>query len=302
MKAERHVGAAGRELPSRPQLDGDASPSAFLPPCLPACQAKRDNIMPQRRHNGPYIPRADGAFRDWLNEFASTIAADPAGYGRSAAEAAMLVELAQRYEAAYVRAKAKATRSKPATAEKNRVRREAWDAVRPIAMQIKAKPPEEISDAMKVAVGVKLPNFRGSPIKPPDRAPMLAFEKGFPNGGGHRLRYFDPMFPTRFAKPPGVVQCQVFVVVSDGVLTAKRLRQLPPRAAYGIWGRRAMTYHHADDSGGELVTFVHIATRHVFTVPHKKKHIGKTATYFARWATKRGLTSPWSASVTMTIV
>lgn len=254
--------------------------------------------MPQRRHNGPYIPRADGKLRDWLNDFAAGIAADPAGYGRSKQEAAMLVELAQRYEQAYVRARSKKTRCKPATAAKNRVRREVWDAARPIAMQIKAKPPEIISDAMKIAIGVKPRNFRGrgSPIRPPDRAPMLAFDSALPTsgGGGHRLRYFDPMYPTRFAKPPGVIQCQVFVVVSDGVLTAKRLRQLPPR----MTGKRAQMYRHEDDG---LLTFVHIATRHVFTVPHDAKHIGKTATYFARWATKRGLTSPWSASVSMTI-
>jgi hypothetical protein len=122
---------------------------------------------------------------------------------------------------------------------------------------------------------------------------MIAFESAKPCE--HRLRYFDPKFPTRFAKPPGVVQCQVFVVISDGALTAKRLGNLPPR----ITGRRAQTYRHADD---ELITFVHIATRHVFTVPHKAKHIGKTATYFARWATKRGLTSLWSAPVSIGIV
>jgi hypothetical protein len=43
-------------------------------------------------------------------------------------------------------------------------------------------------------------------------------------------------------------------------------------------------------------------TRHAFDVRFDPRDEGQTATYFARWATKRGLTSPWSRGVSMRIV
>lgn len=250
--------------------------------------------MPPRRHTDPYLPRADGEFRDWLQTFATTIAADPAAYERTASEAAMLLDIAQRYDTAYMQARSPATRSKPATQAKNLIRREAWNIVRPIAMQIRSVPSTRISDALKIALRIKPRHFRGTPIRAPEHAPLLAFDTAFGGTGScrHRLRYQDVSNPSRWAKPPGVIHLQLFVAIAD--------RNVQPILPPSIAGRRAATFRADDREGVE--TFIVLVTRHVFEVEIDAVHCGRVAMYYGRWSTRRGLTGPWSVPVSMTVV
>src|SRR5688572_21592689 len=72
--------------------------------------ADQVTLMPELRTTGPYIPRADGPLRDWLNNFAAVAAREAGALGLTGAQAAMLGELAERYEAAFVRATSPGTR------------------------------------------------------------------------------------------------------------------------------------------------------------------------------------------------
>jgi hypothetical protein len=217
----------------------------------------------------PYIPRADGEFRDWLNQFANTIAREPWAVMLMPADAEKLVEMARQYEAAYVKVRAGGHGPPAAVAEKNRIRREAWSTVRPIAMLIKRN--AGIDNALKIELGIHPDHRCQSPIPAPQSAPILAVVEA--HNGVHVLRYFDPAAPSRRAKPYGVVGMQMFVAIGDA----------PARAPAGPG-------------------FMTRATRHVFQVPLPPQHQGKTATYFGRWVTQRGLAGPWSAPVSMTIV
>ena len=75
--------------------------------------------MPITAIKGPYIPRADGALREWLDNFVSVIGPSPWDVGVSPDDAAKLTALAQRYAAAYVRANSPGTSSPDATARKD---------------------------------------------------------------------------------------------------------------------------------------------------------------------------------------
>ncbi|CAN5547911.1 hypothetical protein BH10PLA1_BH10PLA1_15050 [soil metagenome] len=225
--------------------------------------------MPRRIITPPYIPRADGALRDWMNNFTAVVAIDPAAAGLSSAAAHRLSELARRYETAYLRSRLLRTRGPASVADKNAVRREVWAVVRPIAMAIKHDP--GIDDLLRAELGVYSPNPEPVRIGRPRSRPNLQVTELSP--GLHRLRYDDPKFPSRTAKPPGVTHLQLAIAVGKN----------PPRNARSI--RR-----------------LEVVTRHVFDVKFATADRGKTATYFGRWVTRRGLTGPWSGRVTMTVV
>jgi hypothetical protein len=225
--------------------------------------------MPAIKASGPYIPRADGKLRDWLNNFARVVARSPAAVGLSVADAASLAAMAERYESAYLAATAPETRGRPAVREKNVARRAAWKTVRPLAMLIKHN--RGVGDALKRKLGVYPPHRSQSPIKPPRGAPRLVLERM--SRGVHRLRYHDPKNPSRFAKPRDVTGMQLIVLVGDEAARS-------PRGAHRVQN----------------------ITRHVFDVHFAASQTGKTATYFGRWQTRRGLVGPWSPPLAMTIV
>lgn len=225
--------------------------------------------MPTPTHTGPYIPRGDGPLRDWLENFILVLGESPFASVLSPEKVQGLANLAQRYAQAYARAKAPGTRNQQAVAAKNTIRREVWDTVRPIAMRIKVDP--GIGDEEKIRLGIHPPTRSQSPIPRPHSAPILAVVRL--TRGMHRLKYQDAKNPTRFAKPPGVVQLELRIGV--GMRPVRSLREC---------GR------------------VQFATRHVFNVKFAAEDAEKTATYFGRWVTERGRTGPWSSAMSVTIV
>lgn len=224
--------------------------------------------MPVTGVKGPYIPRADGALRDWLENFAEVIAKDAAVLRVSAAEAKAVRGAAQRYAEAYALARAPGSRTSGAVRAKNEARRAAWDVVRPIAMRIKRD--GRVPDPRKLALGVYPPLKGQSRIRAPRTRPVLEFVEA--GRGFHRLRYHDAKTPGRAAKPYGVVYLQLYVVL----------------------GRTPAESHH-------WAQRVEQATRQVFDVRFKAADEGKRATYFGRWVTRRGLMGPMSKPVTATI-
>jgi hypothetical protein len=224
--------------------------------------------MPATRSKGPYVPRADGRLRDWLDNFVAVAARDPASVCIAPAAVTAPADLADRYRAAHARAVSPATRTRPNVAAKNAARRAAWDAFRPVAMRVKHD--RSVPDSLKVELGIYPRRAHQSRIPRPRTAPQLTVD--WLTVGAHRLRYHDPANPARFAKPPCVVSAELLIHVG-------------PRPATDPADARR----------------VHRATRHVFTVRHAPRDAGRTATYFARWVTKRGLAGPWSLPLSLTI-
>jgi hypothetical protein len=225
--------------------------------------------MPITALKGPYIPRSDSGLRLWLDNFASVVARDPSAVELTRADADALVDLAQRFASAYVRAKSPGTKNKVATEEKNKVRRETWDTVRPIAMLIKRNP--AIPRPLMIELGIYPPLESQSPIAKPRSAPQL--EVVTMGRGFHRLRYHNAESPSSVAKPYGAVAMELRIVVGNEPATSCR-----------------------------KVKRVQKITKHVFSVKFSADEKRQTATYFGRWITQRGKAGAWSMPLALTIL
>lgn len=223
-----------------------------------------------------YMPRSDPGKREWFNNFADIVASDPSAVGLGRADADRLVRLAKQFDEAYVRANRPGSRSQAATGDKNEIRAQAKKTFENYAMRIKCM--GFVGNEKKVELGIHVDKGSRDPIAAPRYAPILAVDYATP--GSHRLRWYDPARPNSKAKPFGVVHLEVRMLI-DGQAT--NMLELMERATAGE-GR------------------MHLATRHVFDVPHEARDAGRTATYVARWVTERGLTGPWSSPVAMTII
>lgn len=217
---------------------------------------------------GPYIPRRDAGARQWLNNFAMLVSAQPAAYGLTPADAVTLDALAKQFDAAFERASEPKTRSSPSVAEKDAIRNQALATFRVYAQQIKKN--LGVSDQQKLELGLRLDDRTPTPIPAPRTWPILHIVGA--QSGLHVLRYADVETPAARRKPHGVTHLLLYVVIGDEPAT-------DPTEAI----------------------FVGAFTTQPFEVAYDAEQAGQTATYFGRWVTARGLEGPWSLPVSMMI-
>jgi hypothetical protein len=127
-----------------------------------------------------------------------------------------------------------------------------------------------LSPQQKLALGLNIGDASRGPIRPPETSPLLTIIAA--THLAHTLRYADAATPARRAKPPGAMQLQLHRTVGPAAVSN------PQHAAfYGAF------------------------TRQPLEVAFDPADQGQVATYFARWATRTGLTGPWSLPVHMTV-
>jgi len=217
---------------------------------------------------GSYMPSGDSAFRDWLANFSSLIAADPVRYGLTAGDAAVISNHATSYEAVYLPSKQPTTRTPALVQQKDAVKASAMASCRVYAMLIKNN--AGVTDDDKVALGLHVNDTTPTPIPAPTTAPLLAIQAAF--SGEHIIRYADESTPTSRAKPAGATLIEIYQNVSPGPDPV-----IASATSVGLFGKQPI--HVSQDQA----------------------NTGLTATYFGRWVTARGLVGPWSLPVAMTI-
>ena len=215
-----------------------------------------------------YIPPSDAGARDWMNTFAAGISASPATYGLSPADAGAIQAAVDAYNAAYQVAVDPATRTSVTVNEKDTARNATEQICRQYALLIKHD--AGVTDADKLAIGVRPVNPQRRPIACPRTSPILAVIAATP--GVHTLRYSDSMTPDRPAKPFGASELQLFVFVGEAVATD------PAEAKFA----------------GKF-------TKNPVSISFGPADNRRQATYFARWASRRGEVGPWSASASLAI-
>jgi hypothetical protein len=217
----------------------------------------------------PYIPRQDRAAGAWMVSFARGLVNDPERYAVTLEEAEAVQEAVDRFVEALPIALAAGTRTRVTTEAKNHARFVAEQLIQNYYVPIKAN--RAISDADKLAIGVRPINSARTRIQCPQTQPFL--EVSAYSRSAQKLRFTDTL-SDRKAKPEGATQIQIVREIHDGPLPlhgpddAKILGQFtrnPIRVIYG-WG---------DDR--------------------------KKATYWARWVSRRGETGPWSLPASMSI-
>jgi hypothetical protein len=216
----------------------------------------------------PYIPPRDVDLIDWGSNFAGLITATPAAFGLTPTDASTIQAAFDAYDAAYALAVAPTTRTPVTVADKNTAKFTFIGIARTYAAQIRLNP--GVTNPNKTALGLNLVNNVPSPIPAPTGFPIITFVGATP--GEHTLRFADSTTPDSKAKPQGVTNMQLFVGVSTIALVDPAdcsLYSTPTRVPL------AVTFNPAD--------------------------AGKLATYFGRWATRKGLVGPWSAAVSAVV-
>jgi hypothetical protein len=91
--------------------------------------------------------------------------------------------------------------------------------------------------------------------------------------GFHRLRFRNAENPSSVAKPYGAVSMELRIAVGNEPARARRQAKR-----------------------------VQMVTKHVFNVTFAADETRQTATYFARWVTRRGKTGAWSRAMALMIL
>jgi hypothetical protein len=216
-----------------------------------------------------YIPRNDAAALEWFLNFGSKIEAQPSLYQLTPADAEGIVAAVQAFETALDALGTPETKRNPVLiTEKDDARTAAEQMCRQFAVQIKFN--AAISDAAKIAAGVRPVNPNRDPIPAPSSSPMLSiFGAGYAT---HTVRFVDSTTPDSRQKPYGVKQMQLFVHVGDEPLT-----------------------------NPEEAKFHGLYTRSPIGIAFDANDVGKQASYVARWCTMKGEVGPWSSPVHMSI-
>jgi hypothetical protein len=215
-----------------------------------------------------YIPNQDALALGWMQTFAAGISASPATYMISAAEAAGIQNAVDAFAAAHADAIDPAERTPVVVSIKDQARNAAEQLCRQYATLIKFN--AGISDENKIAIGVRPVNPNRDPITCPTSSPVLNVVAATP--GAHTLRFADSLTPEDRAKPFGATELQLFVAVAETNVTD------PEQAKF--YGK---------------------FTRNPMSVAFSAADNGKQATYFGRWAGRRGDVGNWSAAVSMAI-
>jgi hypothetical protein len=215
-----------------------------------------------------YIPDEDAGFRTWGEAFAGGIFADPSRYFLTMGQAASIQGVVDDFVAKLAIASNESTRTRPTIIAKDDARAIAESLCRQYAILIKDN--AGISDDDKVAIGVRPINPNRTPVECPQTSPLLNILANTP--GSQTLRYADTNTPDSKAKPFGASELQLFVAIGT-----TETAQLTDAKFYAK------------------------VTKNPIAVEFSQDDDGKIATYYARWASIRGETGPWSLPVSMRI-
>jgi hypothetical protein len=215
-----------------------------------------------------YIPRRDAEVLNWLRVFAGTISAAPSVYMLGPSDAAAIQRAVDEYAQAYALAKNPEFSTQVTVNEKDTARNSAEQICRQYASLI--KPNAGVSDANKLAIGVRPLNRGRTPIHCPQSSPLLDILGAVP--GKHVLCFHDTSTPESPAKPFGAIHLQLFIALGE-----QKIPDAEEARFYGTFtrGKFEVEFDHADD--------------------------GKVATYFGRWASRRNQVGPWSSPVSMRV-
>lgn len=215
-----------------------------------------------------FIPTKEADAAAWMVTFAAGLSAAPGTYFISSPDAAAIQAEVDAFVDALAVVMDPAQRTTVTVAIKDGCRTSAEQICRQFASLIKYN--SGISDADKIAVGVRPVNNSRSTVNVPGTSPLLNIIAATPSA--QTLRYADSLTPDKAAKPFGATQIQIFVAIGTAPVADPSAAQF-----YGAFTKNpvAVAFDAADD--------------------------GKMATYFGRWASRRGDTGPFSLPVSMRI-
>lgn len=217
----------------------------------------------------PYIPPRNADRATWLDNFATLIAASPATYGLSSADATAISNTNADWQDAYSVMQAGTTRGPMSIAAFDAQNVITLALIRPYAQQIANNAGVSVDD--KIALGLNARTNPPAPIAAPTTWPVLSIVSALPLQ--HVLRARDDMSsPSVKAKPYGVIAMQLFGMASATAVTDPTTLPL-----------------------------VMLTTKVPFAVNLSSADAGKQMYYAAKWYNRNGLVGPYGPIVNFTI-
>jgi hypothetical protein len=227
-------------------------------------------LMPQT----DYLPTKQTDLAFWARSFSDQISADPASFGVSPADAAILSTRVAEFRNALAIATRPATSTRPAVAVKDEARQRMTQTIRSIGRIVRANP--DVTSGMLISLGLigGAPRPRRHPVLP--QQPILGITRF--ESRAVMLRLHDATTPTRRAKPVDVAGALLFTHIAQDSDNASAA---PPPV--------------------EQWRFCGIACRHQFRVEYSQADVGKRAWIKAAWFTRTGEIGSYSNAITATI-
>ena len=158
-----------------------------------------------------WIPINDEALDPFLNNFQTLIAASPTSYGLVAGDATAITAAYTAWHTAFLAAINPTTRTRATVATKNTQKLNALQVVRRYAATIRAN--HGISDALKIGLGIHIPDTVPTPVPPPATQPVLTIVSA--GIGSQILRAADETTPNKRARPVGTTGLLLFRAVEN---------------------------------------------------------------------------------------
>jgi hypothetical protein len=218
-----------------------------------------------------YMPRPDGDFAAWANNYYAAVKKWWDAQGLDAADLKPLeTALAgwQKDYPAHVKAQAAAEGARQA---KDVARTALEKEVRPITNFVQGY--TKTTDADRATIGITVRDTSKTPSPTPTSAPVVQVESG--QRLTHRLRFTDAAAPTRRGKPPGTIGAEVWLALTPTGQPA------PPL--------------------GDSYKFLSVSSRGNLQTDFPSAEAGKTAYYALRWVSTRGEKGPWSEVAAATV-
>lgn len=221
----------------------------------------------------PYIPPKDADFDAWLVNFSTLLTANPTNYGLVAGDATAVAAVTSAWTTAYPIATNPATRTSATIATKDAARASAEATVRPYAIRIRNN--ASVSDALKIGIGVTIPNTPPTPIPAPVVAPVVSLLSAI---SLEQTLEYKASGSTGKAKPFGAIGVEVWRSV--GTVPAVDPLQ---------------------------TSYVGTVTKSPFRQSFLAGDQGKIVTYFARFVTRSGpggaaQVGPWSDPLSVVVM
>ncbi|HEX8876847.1 MAG TPA: hypothetical protein VF777_08875 [Phycisphaerales bacterium] len=225
--------------------------------------------MPSTPSN--FIPRGDGDFNAWQQNFAQQ-AADFLINNIISDELAIRLLTAQiAWNNAYPKHVAAQAAAEAATETKNQARIAFEKVAREAARAIQAYP--ATTDADRASMGITVAKTLRTPTDTPRTRPVARVDLA--QRLKHTLRFSDESTPTRKAKPAGAIGAEIrLTLVNPGQPTP---------------------------TNPDALSYLTLATDGEAEAVFKSEDGGKTAVYMLRWVAPGGVVGPWSDVVTGTV-
>ncbi|MFO0858381.1 MAG: hypothetical protein U0640_13615 [Phycisphaerales bacterium] len=232
-----------------------------------------------------YIPRPDGDFSAWANNYNEAVHKFYEAQGLDVSELKPLETALAEWQKDYPAHVTAQQKAEGARAAKDVARAALEKEVRPITNFVQGY--TKTTDADRATIGITVRDTSKTPSPTPTSAPVVQVESG--QRLTHRIRFIDggagghgAHAARRGGKPPGTIGAEVWLALTPT-------------------GQPAPPLNSPGQGGSDSYKFLSVSSRGNLQTDFPSAEAGKTAYYALRWVSTRGEKGPWSEVAAATV-